>query len=69
MQDDYAVEWDDDITCIEDGRAFFVVTLMDRIDDPSKAIVVSTYANFALNLFTRSLLGAKQEPLAEDDRN
>ena len=49
VQDDYAVEWDDAITCIEDGGAF-VVTEMDRLDDPSKAIVVSTYANFALYL-------------------
>ena len=47
MQGDYAVEWDDAIACIEDGRAF-VVTKMDKLDNPSKTIVVSTYANFAL---------------------
>jgi hypothetical protein len=41
VQGDYAVEWDDAITCIEDGGAF-VATEMDRLDDPSKAIVVST---------------------------
>lgn len=46
---DYAVEWDDAISCIEDGGAF-VVTEMDKLDDPKKAIVVSTFANFALNL-------------------
>jgi hypothetical protein len=49
VQGDYAVEWDDAIACIEDGGAL-VVTEMDKLDNPSKAIVVSTYANFALNL-------------------
>ena len=49
VQDDYAVEWDDALSCVEDGGAF-VVTEMDKLDDPNKAIVVSTYANFALNL-------------------
>jgi hypothetical protein len=49
VQGDYAVEWGDAIPCIKDDRAF-VVTKMDKLDDPIIRIVVSMYANFALNL-------------------
>ncbi|KAI2510387.1 hypothetical protein MHU86_3960 [Fragilaria crotonensis] len=51
VQDNYAAaKWDDPISCIDDGGAL-VVTAMDRLDDPSKAIGVPTFANFGPNLF------------------
>ena len=49
VKDDYVVEKDDVAACIEDGGAF-VVTEMDKLDDPTKAIVISTFSKFALSL-------------------
>ena len=49
LQEDFLIEADDAVSCIEETGTF-VVTKMDKLDEKLKPLVVSTNAEFVLDL-------------------